>query len=132
VAGGSAGGTVLLVEDDDLVRSVTTSMLKGRGFSVLAAAGGAEAVAELSNRPAAVRLVLCDLSMPGMNGWETLTALREIAPGIPVILCSGYDRAQVMAGHHPELPQGFLRKPYRQEDLSEAIRRVLGAVARPG
>lgn len=126
-----SGGTVLLVDDDDLVRSVTSAMLRGLGFSVLGAAGGSEAVAELGKHPAEIRLVLCDLSMRGMNGWETLTALRALVPGIPVILSSGYDRAQVMAGRHPELPQGFLRKPYRLEDLSAAIRLALGAKATP-
>ncbi|HEY5998049.1 MAG TPA: ATP-binding protein [bacterium] len=123
------GGTVLVVEDDDLVRSVTSAMLRGLGFSVLAVSGGSEAVAELGCNAARIGLVLCDLSMPGMDGWETLAALRRIVPGIPVILCSGYDRSQAMSGHHPELPQAFLRKPYRQEDLSEAIRRARGAAA---
>lgn len=126
-----SGGTVLLVDDEELVRSVTSAMLRGLGYSVLGAAGGAEAVAELGKHPAEIRLVLCDLSMPGMNGWETLTALRALVPGIPVILSSGYDRARVMAGRHPELPQGFLRKPYRRGDLSAAIRLALGAKATP-
>lgn len=127
-----SGGTVLLVDDEDLVRNVTSSMLRGLGFAVLGAAGGPEAVAELGKHPAEIRLVLCDLSMPGMNGWETLTALRALVPGIPVILSSGYDRAQAMAGHHPELPQCFLRKPYRLGELSEAIRLALGATTTPG
>lgn len=120
------GGTVLLVEDEDIVRSLTATMLRGLGFSVIGTSSGFDAVAELRKHPAEVRLALCDLSMPGMDGWETLSALRVIVPGVPVILCSGYDRAQAMAGHHRESPQAFLRKPYRMADLSAAIRSALG------
>ena len=72
-----------------------------------------------------IRLVLCDLTMPRMNGWETLTALRKLVPDIPVILASGYDEAQVMAGDHPEWPQIFLSKPYKFKELSDAISQAL-------
>jgi DNA-binding NarL/FixJ family response regulator len=63
--------------------------------------------------------------MPRMDGWETLAALRKLVPGLPVVLASGYDKAQVMAGNHPELPEGFLSKPYHLQDLDDAIRRAL-------
>jgi CheY-like chemotaxis protein len=60
-----------------------------------------------------------------MDGWETLTALRQIAPDLPVILASGYDKAHVMAGDHPEWPQVFLGKPYKLKGLSDAIGQAL-------
>jgi DNA-binding NtrC family response regulator len=60
-----------------------------------------------------------------MNGWETLTSLRKLKPDIPVILASGYDKAHVMSGDHPELPQAFLPKPYNRTNLSDAIKQVL-------
>ena len=63
--------------------------------------------------------------MPRMNGWETVAALRQLAPDLPVILSSGYNEAQVMAGDHPELPQAFLSKPYEHKELVNAIARVL-------
>lgn len=59
--------------------------------------------------------------MPRMNGWETLTALRKLEPDIPVILSSGYDKAQVMSGDHPEWPQVFLGKPYKLKELRDGI-----------
>ena len=65
--------------------------------------------------------VLLDLSMPGMNGWQTLTAIRAIQPKIPVILASGFDEAQVMQEKHPDLPQAFLHKPYQLAELKAAI-----------
>jgi CheY-like chemotaxis protein len=118
-------GTVLLVEDEEMVRDVAAAMLKHLGFTVLEAKDGIEAVEVFRQRQDEIRCVLCDLAMPRMNGWETLTALRNLAPDIPVILASGYDKAQVMAGDHPELPQAFVGKPYKFRGLSDAINQAL-------
>jgi two-component system, cell cycle sensor histidine kinase and response regulator CckA len=63
--------------------------------------------------------------MPRMSGWDTLAALRKLSPDIPVILSSGYDEAQVMAGDHPVRPNAFLGKPYRLQGLRDAIRQSL-------
>jgi FixJ family two-component response regulator len=56
-----------------------------------------------------------------------LAALRKLAPGLPVILASGYDKAQAMAGRHLELPQVFLSKPYQIKELRDAIALALAA-----
>jgi len=92
---------------------------------VLEARNGIEAVEVFRQHRDAIRCVLCDVVMPQMDGWQTLSALRRIAPGIPVILSSGYDQARIMAGDHPELPQAFLAKPYGVKGLRETIRQVL-------
>jgi CheY-like chemotaxis protein len=118
-------GTVLLVDDDELVRNIAASMLTHLGYSVLEAKDGVEAVEIFGQRQDEIHCVLCDLTMPIMNGWETLAALRNLAPDIPVILASGYDESQVMAGDHPELPQVFLGKPYKLKGLSDAISQAL-------
>jgi two-component system cell cycle sensor histidine kinase/response regulator CckA len=115
------GGTVLLVEDEPMVRKPGEVALKDLGFSVLLAEDGVEAVEVLRQHRDEVRSVLCDLTMPRMNGWETLAALRKLTPGLPVVLASGYDEAHVMAGDHPELPQAFLSKPYGVQELRDAI-----------
>ena len=65
--------------------------------------------------------------MPLMDGWETLGAMRKLSPNIPVILSSGYNVADVMAGEHPEQPNAFLGKPYRIAELDSTIRHVLSA-----
>ena len=119
------GGTVLLVEDEEMVRNMATAMLKRLGFTVLEAKDGIEAVDLFRQHQNEIICVLSDLTMPRMNGWETLTALRKLAPDIPVILVSGYDEAHVMAGDHSELPQAFLGKPYKLKNLSDAISQVL-------
>jgi len=119
-----AGGTVLLVEDDHLLRDMVEEMLAYLGFTVLTAADGLEAVEIFRQRQAEIDCVLSDLTMPRMDGWETLTALRQLSPDLPVILSSGYDEAQVMAGHHPERPQAFLSKPYQLAALKAALTRA--------
>jgi two-component system cell cycle sensor histidine kinase/response regulator CckA len=121
-----SGGAVLLVEDEPMVRKVVENALATLGFAVLLAKDGVEAVEVFSQHRDEVRCVLCDLIMPRMNGWETLAALRKLAPGLPVILSSGYDEAYVMAGDHPELPQALLSKPYQIQELREALGRALG------
>ena len=72
-----------------------------------------------------ISIVLCDLTMPRMNGWETLAAVRELVPDIPVILSSGYKESQVMAGDHPAWPHSYLSKPYRLKELRLAISRAV-------
>ncbi|MFA5183018.1 MAG: ATP-binding protein [Syntrophales bacterium] len=115
------GGTVLLVDDEEMLRATAAAMLKGLDFSVLEAKDGIEAIEVFRQHRDEIRCVICDLTMPRMNGWETLTALRKLAPDFPVILASGYDKAHVMSGDHPELPQVFLGKPYRLKGLNDAI-----------
>jgi two-component system cell cycle sensor histidine kinase/response regulator CckA len=127
IAETEAGGTILLAEDEEMVRDMAAAMLTGQGFTVLEARDGAEAVELFRERPNEIRLVLCDLTMPHLNGWETLTALRKLAPDIPVIMASGYDKAQVMAGDHAEWPQVFLGKPYTLKELGNAIGQALAS-----
>lgn len=115
------GHTVLLVEDELGVRKMANGMLTFLGFTVIEAKDGIEAVEVFRQHKDAISCVLCDLAMPGMSGWETIAVLRQLAPGMPVILTSGYEQARVMAGDHPELPQVFLAKPYRIVALKDAL-----------
>jgi PAS domain S-box-containing protein len=119
------GGTVLLVDDEQMLRKLGQSALTSLGFAVRLAKDGEEALDVFRQHKDEVRCVVCDVTMPRMDGWETLAALRKLAPGLPVVLASGYDKAQVMAGNHPELPEAFLSKPYHLQELGDAIRRAL-------
>jgi signal transduction histidine kinase/ActR/RegA family two-component response regulator len=118
-------GTVLLVDDDKVVRKLAETVLQRLGFTVLSAASGHEAVDVFKKHRDSIKCLLTDLSMPGMDGWETLKALRKIRPHLPAILSSGYDENQVMAGDHRERPQAFLPKPYTMANLKEVLRQVL-------
>jgi CheY-like chemotaxis protein len=119
------GITILLVDDEEQVRNMVKMMIRRMGFAVLEARDGVEAVELFQQHRDVIRCVLSDLTMPRMDGWETLAALRKLSPDIPVILSSGYDEAQVMAGEQPERPNAFLGKPYRHKSLRDAINLVL-------
>lgn len=114
-------GLVLLAEDEPMVRDMAQVMLKRLGYEVITAGDGVETLEIFRERMGEIRLALLDLGMPRMGGWETLAALRTLRPDLPVILTSGYDEAQVMQGRHQELPQAFLHKPYRKDELKAAL-----------
>jgi CheY-like chemotaxis protein len=125
---GNEGPTVLVVDDEPDVRAVATFMLRRAGYPTLEAANGQEAVGIVGERRSQISAVLLDVMMPVMTGHETLPALREIVPGLPVVLCSGYDRNEV-ADHlvDPGAYTAFLAKPFTQSELVEEIRGALAA-----
>ena len=123
------GGKALLVEDEAMVREMAVDMLESLGYCVLTAKDGIEALEVFGRHQSEIKFVLTDLTMPRMSGWATLTALRKLQPGIPVILASGYDKAHVMTGDHLELPQALLAKPYNIKALSSAIGMAMGKKA---
>ncbi len=117
---------ILLVEDEKGVREMSVVMLQRIGFEVVEAEDGEKAVEVFRRTPQGFDCVVCDLSMPRMNGWETLVALRAIQPNLPVVLSSGFEEGYVMKDEHEEKPQAFVSKPYNIEHLKNAINRALG------
>jgi len=118
--------TVLLVEDEEIVRNMAEIMLQSLGFKVLVANDGVEAVEMFKRHNNEIHVVLSDLSMPRMNGWGTMLALRRIRPDVPVVLVSGYDESKANADGCPERPDVFLHKPYQMAELKDAIARAIG------
>ena len=125
------GGTVLLAEDNPQLRKMIVEILQRLGFSVLAAADGVEALEFFHQHRNEIGCLLSDVRMPRMDGWELLTAVRQVAPGFPVILSSGYGEPEVIAGEHLQQPQAFLSKPYSIEALGKALRQLMPAVTSP-
>ena len=117
-------GTVLLVEDEEIVRTMSHAMLSRLGFKVITAKDGFEAVKIFQQHLDEVDVVLTDLSMPRMDGWETLSALRRIRQDIPISLATGHD-SLLTARDHPEHPQVFLHKPYLKSELQEALAQAM-------
>jgi len=123
LVGGSE--TVLLVEDDPLVRSFATRALQRQGFRVIDAASAEEAEAVLAEGAAAVRLLVTDVVLPGKGGRELAADLAARAPGVPVLFCSGYTgRLATLGGRLPEGAR-FLQKPYDAASLITAVRAAL-------
>jgi PAS domain S-box-containing protein len=123
-AGTPPARTVLVVDDDEAVRSLTAEMLEQAGFSALAAADGAESIEVLRQRAAEIDVVLLDMTMPGLSGEETYSLLLEIRADLPVIVASGYSQEDAMDRFQEPRPAGYLQKPYRLGDLKAAIERV--------
>lgn len=129
VSGGALWtGEVLIVDDDEMVRDMLGAMLSNMGFKIHDAPDGVEAVDVFKKHQDDIRLVLCDISMPRLNGWDTLTALRHIRPNLPVILISGYDESQVMSADYSERPQVFLQKPFSFKQMKDAVGKALGGL----
>jgi CheY-like chemotaxis protein len=119
-------GTVLIVDDEHIVRTVCQQLLTRRGWRVLVAADGPEAIGVFRQHAADIVCVLLDLSMPLMSGVEVFRALREIRPGVRVILTSGYSSDQRALGPlTAEGLAGFIQKPYTSETLLHELQRVL-------
>jgi|GEM_PF-2230752 len=126
-----ASGTVLVVDDDEILLESTECLIGRLGFTVLKARDGLEALEVFRQHQDEIRCVLTDLTMPRMDGWETLAALRRIDPALPVILASGHDRGQVLAAPHPDRPQAFLGKPFGLQQLRDALAAALHSEETP-
>jgi nitrogen-specific signal transduction histidine kinase/CheY-like chemotaxis protein len=120
-----AGGLVLVIDDEQPVREAVTDILELDGLQVITASGGAAGIALYQKRQADVRLVLLDLSMPGMGGEETFRRLRAINPDARVILSSGYSQAEATRHFVGQGLAGFIQKPYNASTLVKTIRQHL-------
>jgi nitrogen-specific signal transduction histidine kinase/CheY-like chemotaxis protein len=120
----SGGETVLLVEDEALVRFSLVETLRGVGYHVLEAACGEEALAISDQHPDGIPLMVTDLVMPGMNGRQVADEMTVRRPGISVLFISGYSddpRTRAMLGEGCD----FFRKPFTADALRKKVRQVL-------
>lgn len=116
----SAGELILLVDDEPNIRSFASQLMERRGYRVLTAADGDEAIAQFGPRASEVVLVITDLLMPGTDGRAVIRAIRRIAPGVPVIAMSGLDV------HEPDADDVIhLMKPFTANQLDAAVHRAL-------
>ena len=120
----SGSGTILLVEDNEMLRRMASEMLTTLGYRVLEAADGLEAVALFRERHSEIDLALVDMVMPHLDGRQTILALRRIAPAIRVLLCSGSFRT----GPAQQIVEadGFLQKPFEMHQLSRQVAETMG------
>jgi len=116
---------VLLVDDEAVLRAAGSRLLSRLGFQVLTASDGIEALEVWDEHGDRIVCVICDLTMPRMGGWDTLTALRERRRGLPVVLTTGFDETRALARDHPEQPQVFMSKPWSCAGLRAAIETAL-------
>jgi two-component system cell cycle sensor histidine kinase/response regulator CckA len=116
--------TILLVDDDPVVRSVASRLLRRSEYSVLEAAGGMDALRILRARDHAVNLMLTDLLMPGLSGWELSELVRAEFPGVRILFMSGFADDETLAIRRLS-DASFLPKPFGFESLTRAVQSVL-------
>jgi two-component system cell cycle sensor histidine kinase/response regulator CckA len=114
--------TVMVVDDEEMVREVLCHMIEDLGYRAIGAAGGHEALELAGDRATKLDAAIVDLTMPRLNGSDVAAGLRACRPALPVILTSGYDRDRVAAAD----AAGFLRKPFRFETLEVLLAEILG------
>jgi len=117
--------SILLVDDEEMVRDVGVKILRKFGYRVLSAGGGKETLEIYKKNKEKIAMVILDIIMPVMGGPETYDALRKINPGIKVLLSSGYsidNQAEEMLRLGC---RGFIQKPFSLEELSHKIRSII-------
>ena len=123
----SAGrGTILIVDDEEMVLGPCVAMAESMGFEVLTAGDGEQAVEMVRRHGAEIRAILLDLTMPELDGAGALDRILRLEPGAKVILSSGYDEAEATGRVAKEGLAGFIRKPFGMEQLRSMLERVLG------
>ncbi len=111
--------SVLLVDDDDAVRTVVAEQLRDLGLTVESVCDGASAIARLKAGGDSFDLLLTDFAMPGMNGIETILSAVKLRPGLRTLLMTGYADDEVLAEHRDSI--AVLRKPVRMEELERVL-----------
>jgi PAS domain S-box-containing protein len=127
----TGSGTILLVDDEETVRTVGSEMLKELGFQVLTAEDGGQALVVYREHPE-IRLVLLDLIMPHMDGEQAFRELRQMDPQVPVILSSGFSEYEVHQKFAGNDRIDFIQKPYRLTALRETLQNIGLEASRDG
>ncbi len=118
-------GTILVVDDEMVVRRTARSLLLSLGYDVLMAADGDEAVEVYRRHQPDIRLVLLDMVMPILSGRDTFLKLRELDPGVAVLFTSGFSYEQRIDDLLAMGARGFVQKPYRRSSLSREVHQAI-------
>ena len=118
-------GTLLLVEDDENVRSLAKEFLEILGYTILEAVNGKEALEMYKNNSAEINLVFTDMGMPVMDGYELFEKLKKIKPELPIVVSSGFGDTEISTKLERDNVAGIVSKPYSLDKLREVMKGVL-------
>ena len=118
-------GTVLVVDDEPIVRKIAATSLKRYGYTVVTGENGQEGVDRFREMHKEAVIVILDMTMPVMSGEEALDHMRQIDPDIPVVLSSGYNEVEAIRRFAGKGLAGFIQKPYTAAALAEKVQRVI-------
>jgi CheY-like chemotaxis protein len=118
---GSFRGTVLIVDDEDMLRIAVSKMLVKKGIGVFETGDGRKGVELFRAHSAEIDVVLLDVTLPGMSGPEVLAELRKLRPEVKVILTTAYGRDRALAVMGDDQSYPYVRKPYKINDLTSLL-----------
>jgi len=118
-------GTIMLVDDEEVVRNSLEKLLKRLGYTVCTATDGVKAVDLFKKMHESIDIVILDMIMPGMNGQEVFNIFRSIKPDVPVILSSGFSREECVIDMLKNGLAGYVRKPFRLTELSQLVAKIM-------
>lgn len=122
--------TIVVVEDNAMVRRSIEATLRGLGFRVIPLATGEECVDVVKGTHETIDLLITDVMLPRMSGKELIERLRGLVPELPVLFMSGYDRSTLGGPYESGTSEHFLQKPFDSEDLSAAVTRAMAGGGR--
>jgi len=126
-SGGTVKGTVLVVEDEAMVRRLCCDMIEESGYKTLSAADGQEGIDVFKQHSSEIACVLLDLSMPVKDGLVVFETIKGCCPTAKVILSSGYSAQDATSRFDGKGLSGFIQKPYVMDDLTKLLDRVIAA-----
>jgi PAS domain S-box-containing protein len=118
-------GTILLAEDEEQVKSIAIALLQKLGFTVLDATNGKEALELYRKNATEITLVVTDMGMPVMNGYELFYKLKQLDPKLPIIISSGFGEGDIISKIPREEIAGVINKPYNFDQLRDVLKRVV-------
>jgi len=118
-------GKILIVDDEETVRTVGKMMLETLGFSAITASNGEEALKIIECKNAEIELIILDMTMPHMDGEETFREIRKVMPEVRVIMTSGYTEQDIFPRFAGKKLAGFIQKPFTLNQLAEIIDKVI-------
>ena len=117
--------TVFLIDDDDMIVDVGEHILNNSGYDVVSAKSGKEAIVVYKENHSRIDMVILDMILPDMGGGDTYDRLKEINPGVKVLLASGYDIDYQGRDIMERGCDGFIQKPFNMNELLEKITGIL-------
>jgi PAS domain S-box-containing protein len=121
----SGDGLVLVIDDEEVVRRTVKSSLQRYGYNVLTAEDGQSGIDTFRELKERIRVVILDMTMPGLDGQETLRVLKTIDSGVRVLLSSGFNEVEAIRRFTGKGIAGFIQKPYTAVQLAEKVKRTL-------
>lgn len=121
----TGSGKILLIDDEEMVTDIGQQLLQTLGYDVITAASGSEGVAAYRRQHDGIDMVILDMVMPDMSGWEAFDKLQQIDPAVKVLLSTGYSLDNQISQMLESGCRGYIQKPFRIQALSKKVHEIM-------